>query len=41
MDLNQPLAYRVRPKRLEDFIGQEHVLAKDKLFIKTAYPPNH
>jgi len=35
MDINQPLAYRVRPKRLEDFIGQEHVLAKDKLLYRT------
>lgn len=35
MDLNQPLAYRVRPKNLEGFIGQEHVLAKDKLLYRT------
>lgn len=35
MDLNQPLAYRVRPKRLEDFVGQEHILGKDKLLYRT------
>jgi len=35
MDLNQPLAYRVRPKKLEEFVGQEHVLAKDKLLYRT------
>ena len=28
MDLKQPLAYRVRPKTLEEFIGQEHILGK-------------
>ena len=31
MDLNKPLAYRVRPKSLEEFVGQEHVVGKDKL----------
>ena len=35
MDLNQPLAYRVRPKKLEDFVGQEHILGKDKLLYRT------
>lgn len=35
MDLNQPLAFRVRPKSLDDFIGQEHVLGKDKLLYRT------
>ena len=35
MDLNQPLAYRVRPKSLEEFIGQEHVVGKDKLLYRT------
>ena len=28
---NEPLAVRVRPKTLDDFIGQEHILGKDKL----------
>ena len=35
MDLNQPLAYRVRPKTLEEFVGQEHVLGKDKILYRT------
>lgn len=35
MDLNQPLAYRVRPKKLDEFIGQEHILSKDKLLYRT------
>ncbi len=35
MDLNKPLAYRVRPKKLEDFVGQEQVLAPDKLLYRT------
>lgn len=35
MDLNQPLAFRVRPKSLEEFIGQEHVIGKDKLLYRT------
>ena len=33
MDLNQPLAHRVRPKTLEEFFGQEHILGKDKLGV--------
>jgi putative ATPase len=28
---NSPLAVRMRPKRLEDFIGQEHILGEGKL----------
>ena len=35
MDLNKPLAYRVRPKRLEEFVGQEHILGEDKLLYRT------
>ena len=35
MDLNQPLAYRVRPKTLDEFVGQEHILGKDKLLYRT------
>ena len=35
MDLNQPLAYRVRPKSLDEFVGQEHVVGKDKLLYRT------
>ena len=28
MNMNDPLAFRVRPKTLEEYIGQEHVLRK-------------
>ena len=35
MDLNKPLAYRMRPKNLEEYIGQEQVLGKDKLLYRT------
>lgn len=28
---NEPLAARMRPKSLDDFFGQEHILGKDKL----------
>ena len=35
MDLNKPLAYRVRPKTLEEYIGQEHILGQDKLLYRT------
>ena len=35
MDFSKPLAYRVRPKSLEEFVGQEHVVGKDKLLYRT------
>lgn len=35
MDLTQPLAYRVRPKTLDEFIGQEEVIGKDKILYRT------
>lgn len=35
MDLNQPLAYRMRPKTLEEYVGQEHILGKDKMLYRT------
>lgn len=35
MDLNQPLAHRVRPQTLDEFIGQEEVLGKDKILYRT------
>ena len=28
MNMNEPLAFRVRPKTLEEYNGQEHVLRK-------------
>ena len=33
MDLTKPLAYRVRPKTLEEFVGQEEVLGKNKILV--------
>ena len=27
----EPLAYRMMPRTLQDFIGQEHIIGKDKL----------
>ena len=35
VDLTKPLAYRVRPKTLEEFVGQEHILGKDKILYRT------
>ena len=35
MDLSKPLAYRVRPRTLEEYIGQEHILGQDKLLYRT------
>ena len=31
VDVNTPLSERMRPARLEDYVGQEHLLGKDKL----------
>ena len=31
----EPLAFRVRPKTLDEYIGQEHVLGKDKILYRT------
>ena len=35
MDLSQPLAYRMSPKTLDDYVGQEHILGKDKILYRT------
>lgn len=35
MDLSQPLAYRMRPKTLDEYVGQEHILAQDKILYRT------
>ena len=35
MNSNQPLAFRMRPKTLDEYVGQEHVLAKDKILYRT------
>ena len=32
---NQPLAYRMRPQTLDQFVGQEHIVGKDKLLYRT------
>ena len=35
MSNNEPLAFRMRPKPLEEYVGQEHVLGKDKILYRT------
>ncbi len=35
MNSNEPLAYRVRPRSLAEYVGQEHVLGKDKILYRT------
>ena len=35
MDLNIPLAHRVRPQTLDEFIGQEEILGKEKILYRT------
>ncbi len=35
MDLSQPLAYRMRPKTLDEYVGQDHILGKDKILYRT------
>lgn len=35
MNQNEPLAFRVRPKSLDEYVGQEHILGKDKLLYRT------
>ncbi len=32
--MDKPLAYRMRPKTLEEFFGQEHIVGKDKLLYR-------
>ena len=32
---NEPLAYRIRPKNLEEYVGQEHVIGKGKILYRT------
>jgi len=34
LEKEAPLAVRMRPKTLEDVVGQEHILAKDKLLYR-------
>lgn len=35
MDFSQPLAFRMRPKSLDEYVGQEHVVGKDKILYRT------
>ncbi len=35
MNSSEPLAYRIRPKTLEEYIGQEHVIGKGKILYRT------
>ena len=35
MNLNEPLAYRMRPRTLDEYVGQEHILGKDKILYRT------
>ena len=35
MDMSKPLAYRMSPKTLNDYVGQEHILGKDKILYRT------
>ena len=35
MNYNEPLAYRMKPKTLDDYVGQEHILGKDKILYRT------
>ena len=35
MNKNEPLAFRMRPKTLEEYVGQEHVLGKNKILYRT------
>lgn len=34
-DLTKPLAYRMMPKTLDDYVGQEDILGKDKILYRT------
>ena len=35
MNYNEPLAFRMKPKTLDDYVGQEHILGKDKILYRT------
>ena len=35
MNMNEPLAYRMSPKTLDEYVGQEHILGKDKILYRT------
>ncbi len=35
MNFDKPLAYRMRPKTLDEYVGQKHILGKDKILYRT------
>ena len=35
MDSREPLSYRMMPTNLDEYVGQEHILAKDKILYRT------
>ena len=35
MNFDKPLAYRMRPRILEEYVGQKHILGKDKILYRT------
>ena len=35
VDLSKPLAFRMRPKNLDEYVGQEHILGQDKILYRT------
>ena len=35
LDSKEPLAYRVRPKTLEEYVGQKHVIGEGKILYRT------
>jgi len=35
MDFDKPLAFRMRPRTLDEYVGQKHILGKDKILYRT------
>ena len=35
MDFSEPSSYRMMPTNLDEYVGQEHILAKDKILYRT------
>ena len=35
MNFSEPLSYRMMPTTLDEYVGQEHILAKDKILYRT------
>ena len=35
LNLDKPLAYRMMPKTLDEYVGQEHILGEDKILYRT------